>query len=187
MRDLFGGPAELAHRHGDPELAAHPAEPATPMIAPDDPEPTAPTAAQAATLQAATPGEVADGEASVPPAERTEEAEPAAREEPVAQAEPDEQPESSEDEQPQPAEPAGVAPPTAEPVIAATDGVSTEDEPPAGPVGTVTPADTAIATGPVRSVTLELTEPDSTVTPDVPADNFPTADVRTGSDTQDKS
>ena len=32
---------------------------------------------------------------------------------------------------------------------------------------------------PVRSVTLELTEPVGTATPDVPADNFPTADVKT--------
>ena len=34
LRDLFGGPAELANRHGDPEKAAHPeAEAARPRSA----------------------------------------------------------------------------------------------------------------------------------------------------------
>ncbi len=123
MRDLFGGPAELAHRHGDSQQAAHPDAPVTPMVAPDDPEPQAPPAVQAATLQAATPGEVAAGGPAADPDD--------------AMAGTDGNPA---------AEPAGVAPPSAEPVIAGTDAGPAGDEPPTGPVGTVTPADTAIKT-----------------------------------------
>jgi phosphoribosylformylglycinamidine synthase len=126
MRNLFGGPAELADRHGDPQQAAHPDAPVTPMVAPDDPEPEAPLAVQAATLQAATPGEVAGTGG-----DRTHDS---AGEAPTGEAPAGEVPAGG---------PAGVAPPSAEPVIAATDAGSPE-EPPGGPIGTMTPADTAI-------------------------------------------
>jgi phosphoribosylformylglycinamidine synthase len=136
MRELFGGPAELAHRLGDPEQARQQAEPTTPAMTADDSQPVeaVPVEARTATLQAASPAEF--------PAE----GQPAT--EPVA----------------------GVAPPA----VTATDGDAAGDAPQAAPpVGTVTPADTAIATasvpasapdevagddGAVRSVTLELSE-----------------------------
>ncbi|HET6529563.1 MAG TPA: phosphoribosylformylglycinamidine synthase subunit PurL [Actinoplanes sp.] len=128
LRDLFGGPAELANRHGDPEKARRPEERGTawaevPVAAEATEEQAAPTVAED---QPAAAEEVQPAEAEEQQPAEAEVQQPAEAEVQPAAAEDEDQPAAEGEERAAEAE--------AQPGVA-------KDEPP------------------VRSVTLELTEP----------------------------
>jgi phosphoribosylformylglycinamidine synthase II len=204
MRELFGGPGELANRHGDPEKARHPEDdPITPLAqasAPPAAEEGAPAAEERARATeegaraadegepAAEEGAPADAVAEEPPAVRheppavrnepaAEEERPAAGEEPAAEEEPaaaDDQPAAAE------AEPAAEAT-VPEPVPVETDAEGTTFVSQAAQAAEPTPDIPAESNPDDDEDTVTATAPapeDKSTGVKPPPDNFPTADVK---------
>ncbi|GLY99309.1 phosphoribosylformylglycinamidine synthase subunit PurL [Actinoplanes sp. NBRC 103695] len=190
---LFGGVAELANRHGDPEHAANPdldgaAEPATAQSAIAEPAIAEPAIAEPAIAEPVTAGSVSTGSAAGGSVTTGSAAGASATTEPVAAA-------------PAATEPAATEPSAAGSPVAgsSTDGTGAED------ASTPSAAEASVGAGNgSESATPAVTEPNGTAKPDpvaaekvatgvaqvhtdqtppepgrptAPPDNFPTADL----------